>query len=203
MRVLDSILCGNDYTVAASVQDVYNSNGGYFVIQNNDTYMRMQYGTLGNTTWTQEVHVPVGNGILQPGTLGVQFRNYTAGSVATVSVSLSNQTEPALALTAGGQAGTPVVSLINGVTGSVSPTGTVVSGSGWSATNPGAGQYVVTFSPALTAVPIVVATAYNGNSFIVDLPAPATAAGFNAYLYEIVSATLLNKPWGFIAILPQ
>jgi hypothetical protein len=106
VQTLDSVTTGNNYTAAASIQDVFNSNGGYFVVDANDVFMQLQYGGQGQTYWTREVHVPVGNGILQPGTTGIQFRNYVAGSNAVVSAALSEEAEPAIVLTAGGQAST-------------------------------------------------------------------------------------------------
>lgn len=104
MEILDSVACGDGYTAAATIEDVWNSNGGYFVVTGNDVFMELQYGSLGQTYYTDEVHVPVGNGILAKGTLGIKFRNYKAGSIATISVGISEGPEPTIILTAGGQA---------------------------------------------------------------------------------------------------
>lgn len=104
MDILDSVSCGNDYTDAATIQDVFGSNGGYFVVNGNDVFIQLQHGIFGISAWTREVHVPVGNGILQRGTAGIRFRNYHSGQVAVISAALSEEVEPAIALTAGGQA---------------------------------------------------------------------------------------------------
>lgn len=104
MDILDSVSCGDDYTTAATIEDVFGSNGGYFVVNGNDVFIQLQYGIFGLSAWTREVHVPVGNGILQRHTAGVRFRNYKAGAVAVISAALSEEVEPAIALTAGGQA---------------------------------------------------------------------------------------------------
>jgi len=102
MQILDSIVCGDEYTKAATLTGVYSSNGGYFNVSGADVYMQLEYGGFGNLTSTREVHIPQGNGILFPGTTGVAFRNYTAGSVATVSAGISEHVEPSFTLAASG-----------------------------------------------------------------------------------------------------
>lgn len=100
--------CGNDYTSAATLSEVWRSNGGSFVVTVNDVFMELQYGNLGQTYWTDEVHVPVGNGILSPGTVGVRFRNWTSGKNATITAVLASEVEPSFAI------GTPSTATVTG-----------------------------------------------------------------------------------------
>lgn len=109
MKILDSVSCGDDYTAAATIEDVYASPGGYFAVYNADCFVELQYGRHGQEWWTLEVRAPVGNGVLAPGTIGVRFRNAVAGSVATVSAALAAEAEPPLAIVAGGNSSSPTV----------------------------------------------------------------------------------------------
>lgn len=102
MKKLNSVSCATDYSKAATLEWVYQSNGGYFTVSGADVWMELQYGPQGSEDWTDEVHVPTGNGILQPGTIGIRFRNYSPGTVATVSAGISEHAEPAFALSASG-----------------------------------------------------------------------------------------------------
>jgi len=102
VQEIDSVPCGDDYTAAAAISGVYSSNGGYFTVSGADVWMQMEWGQYGSLHWTREVHVPVGNGILQPGTTGVQFRNYIAGVPATVSAGISEHAEPSFIVQASG-----------------------------------------------------------------------------------------------------
>lgn len=105
MRVLDSVACGNQYTEAAGIKYIYRSNGGSFSIVGADAYCRLWYGDHGHETPLAEFHAPVGVGVIYPGTIGVEFRNYLAGQTAIVSATLSQEGEPSVALGAGGVAG--------------------------------------------------------------------------------------------------
>ena len=104
MRVLDGVTCGDDYTEAATIQYVYGSSGGYMAVTANDVYCQLQYGDQGQEVWTDELHVPIGSGVLFANTIGIRFRNYTPGSNAVVSAALSSPQEPSLAIGAGGVA---------------------------------------------------------------------------------------------------
>ncbi len=104
MQIIDSVVCGDDFTDAASIRNVYKSNGGYIAIGGQDVYAQLQYGVQGQEVWTPSVHLPVGNGTLDKGTLGIRFRNYKAGSAATVSAGLSGPKEPQITIGSGGVA---------------------------------------------------------------------------------------------------
>lgn len=106
MLTLDSVAVADTFPEpgkgGALLLEEGGSNGGYFAVTGNDVYVELAYGRQGAIFWTEPVHVSPGNGILQPGTAGVRFRNYTPGQVATVSAGLSSRSEPSLQLTAAG-----------------------------------------------------------------------------------------------------
>lgn len=106
MEVLDSVACADSFPASlglgASLGPVFRSNGGYFAVSGNDVMVQLAYGQQGSIFLTQPFHVGPGNGVLVPGTIGVMFRNYVAGQVATVSAGLAEPTEPTVQLTAAG-----------------------------------------------------------------------------------------------------
>lgn len=106
MRKLTNVTCGDQYTDAATLADVIDSSGGYFNVSGNDVWMEVQYGIQGQTNFTDEVHIPIGGGVLVKGTTGVRFRNFVAGSPAVVTAALSEKTEPPIQIAATGQSST-------------------------------------------------------------------------------------------------
>jgi hypothetical protein len=130
VRVLDDASCQDSYADPATLSYVYRSNGGYFAVADNDVFCELAYGRQGEETWTSEVHVPVGNGILAANTIGVRFRNYVAGQTARVSAALSSHSEPPLQIAAGGNNSTPLSSSVLSTPISVSASGstTIVAG---------------------------------------------------------------------------
>lgn len=86
----------------AQLGPIFDSNGGYYNVTGNPVYAQYAYGRYGEYYWSDPVPIPVGPAILEPGTVGVRFRNYTAGAVATVSGALSEKGEPAVQITSGG-----------------------------------------------------------------------------------------------------
>lgn len=105
MQILDSVATANAYTDAATISDVWNSSGGYAVVSVADAYVELQYVPHGpgSQEWTNEVHVPVNSPLtLLPGTTGVRFRSYLAGTPATVSAALAAEAEPPITLTTPG-----------------------------------------------------------------------------------------------------
>ena len=150
MQHFDSKQTGNNYGPATTLDGVWDSNGGYFVIQDADVYMQLQYGVYAlSEDWTDEVHVPVGNGSLAPGTAGVKFRSYLSGVPATVTAGISSKVEPVFSIGSGGQVGSQVgiSAVINGVTG------TIISGSGFLFVKNGVGDYTVTFNSPYATQP--------------------------------------------------
>lgn len=109
MFVLDSVSCTDAFPTdgqsgGAQIIAQNGSNGGYASVITNDVYVQVAYlaAAGGSLEWTPAVHVGPGNIILEKGTRGIRFRNYTAGKVAVVSAGLSEPLEPALQLTSGG-----------------------------------------------------------------------------------------------------
>lgn len=109
MFTLDSVACtdtmpSDGQAGGAQLIAQNGSNGGFFSVAANDVYASLGFLQAKglSITWTPEVHVGIGNGVLQRGTYGIRFRNYTPGAVAIVSAGLSEPAEPSLQLTAGG-----------------------------------------------------------------------------------------------------
>lgn len=111
MRTLTNVTVADNYTDAASLTEVIESAGGYFNVTGADVFMEVQYGIAGLTQWTDEVHIPIGGGILIRGTTGVRFRNFIAGTAAVVSAALAERNEPAIQIAATGQSAVSTVSL--------------------------------------------------------------------------------------------
>lgn len=108
MDVLDNQAVGDafpgDGASGAVLGPIFDSNGGYYNVTGNPVYAQYAYGRYGEYYWSEPVPIPVGPAILQPGTVGVRFRNYAAGQAAAVSGSLSEHGEPAVQITSGGTA---------------------------------------------------------------------------------------------------
>lgn len=108
MFVLDSVVCADLFPAdgssgGAQIVAQAGSNGGYAAVTGADVYMQLGFMPDGATLqWTPQVHVGPGNIILEKGTRGIRFRNYTAGVVATVSAGISEPSEPAIQLTSAG-----------------------------------------------------------------------------------------------------
>lgn len=143
MKILDAVTCGNDFTEAATIEGLYSSPGGYFAVTVADVYAQLQYGNLGQSLWTPDVHIPVGTGALLPGTTGIKFKNYTAGSNAVVSAALATKNEPAIAVGAGTTTVTSNVTVLAG-TASKTVAGTTID------------TTAVVFSTPFSAPPMVV-----------------------------------------------
>lgn len=94
MQTFDAKQTSDQYTDALTIADLWGSSGGYFIVTVADVYMQLEFGELGQTWWTNEFHVAVGNGEIDPGTLGVRFRSYTSGKPATVTATLFGEAEP-------------------------------------------------------------------------------------------------------------
>lgn len=90
----------------AQLGPIFDSNGGYYNVTDNPVFAQYAYGQYGEAYWTPAVPIPIGPAVLAPGTVGVRFKNYTAGKVAHVSGALSEKREPAVQITSGGIAST-------------------------------------------------------------------------------------------------
>lgn len=162
MLTLDSVACADTFPAnpgaanTASLYPLWGSNGGFAAVTGADVMVQIAFGTNGQPQWSQPVHVAPGNIILAPGTVGVQFRNYVPGSVATVSAALSAPNEPALAPTSAGVS-TPTVAKV--ITGIVAGTGIITAGSGFAVVRNSQGNYTVTFSASFSGLPVIVGVA--------------------------------------------
>jgi hypothetical protein len=93
------------------------------------------------------------------------------------------------------------------VSGLVGPTGTVVSGSGFSAARTGLGLYTVTFSPVFAGVPDIIVggsstAASSGNHAGLDHANLPTASSFKVKCTDAGSAVFADIHWSFVAIGP-
>ena len=197
MYTLDKVSCSDGYTDAASIKTVFDSSGGYLAVTGNDAYARLIYGKQGQQFTTAEFHVPIGNGILYPGTIGIEFRNYTAGSVAVVSGALSNAQEPPVALSAGGVATPSVTTTITGIIPATGTTPTAGSGFTYTHAN-GSGQYVFTFTTPFATAPTVLLTALL-DAQIGIRGSNVTAAGFQVNIRDGAGAAF-DAAFNFAAL---
>lgn len=94
----NSVACGDQFTDAATIRDVFGSGGGVFEVQGNPVSYTLQFGGQGEDFWTQEATIGTGGGTIPPGVTGVRFRNFIAGSVATVSALIRHKNQPHLSL---------------------------------------------------------------------------------------------------------
>lgn len=157
MEQIRSVNCGDQYTTAATLEGIVESSGGYFVVENNQALVQLQYGALGSFQFqTGEAQVPLGNGILQTGTCGIRFRNAVAGSVAVVTAAIYENVEPALIVTAGGLS-TPSTNPTL-LTGIVDSAGTILGGTGFTVVHTGTGVYQINFDTPFSAPPVGLVT---------------------------------------------
>ena len=198
MQQIKSVNCGNNYTPAATLSEIIASSGGYFAVSGNDALVELQYGPQGTTQWTGEAQVPVGNGVLDPGTTGVRFRNATAGSVAVVTAALYEEAEPRLVITSPGTVS--VSGSLSGVTGIVSAAGAILGGTGFTVAHPGLGQYVITFTTAFAAVPVLLAMpiATGGALFAFNDGIAITSGGGQVNISSDAGA-LVSAAFNFVA----
>lgn len=82
---MNNVTTANDYADAATISEVYNSQGGAFVIANAAVYYQVQYGALGQAFWTDELFSMPMIGQLEEGTLGIRFRSAVSAAPAQVS----------------------------------------------------------------------------------------------------------------------
>jgi hypothetical protein len=94
----NNVVCGDNYTDAATIRDVFGSGGGVFEITNEPVVYSLQFGGQGADNWTEEATIGTGGGTIPPGCTGVRFRNATAGLPATVSALIRHIAQPHLSL---------------------------------------------------------------------------------------------------------
>lgn len=193
---IKSAVCGDGYTAACRIEDVFKSNGGSFDIEGAGALYQLQYGTRGDTHWTEEAEARTGAGFILPGTTGIQFRNAVAGQNATVSAVIAPPAQPFAQIFASSSAATaPGTSL----TGIIASNGTTTAGAGFTSARTGAGVYVITFTTPFAAPPVVVPCAFitAGTERLIDLAAAPTAAGFTVHTLNAAGAPT-DADWNFI-----
>ncbi len=150
---LNTVACGDNYTDAATIKDVFQSGGGAFQIQNQPVFFKCQYGGQGVDAWTEEQQLGVGGGPVPPNVTGVAFRNAVAGKTATVSAFIVPKGQPSLSLAFPGAVASALIK------GQVNSDGSIHNSDGsFSVVKSGAGQYDITFTTAFAVAPTVVAS---------------------------------------------
>ena len=87
--------CGDGYTNAATISDVWNSRGGWFVVDQYGVYFQLQYGVQGASYWGDELSLGAGSsGTVPSNCIGMRFRNLTAGQNAIVSGQIAYGDQP-------------------------------------------------------------------------------------------------------------
>lgn len=94
MQSLTNEACGNDYTPAAELADVWNGRGGWFAVKANAAVYKLEYGDApGN--WSDEAQLDPGAFLNLPDDcVGIAARNATPGAVAVVSAAIAEGDEP-------------------------------------------------------------------------------------------------------------
>lgn len=111
MPSLSQVLAPDNYDgKTAVIQNQFGAHGGWFNISGKDAFMQMQFSRSnqqGEEDWTQEIHLGAGAfAILPANCIGVQFRNATPGSPATITAQIAVGDEPALSISALGSIAT-------------------------------------------------------------------------------------------------
>ena len=152
------LLAGTTYNdTTSSILDVFGGRGGFYNIRNGPVFVQIEYGVQGQTSLGAEFPLQPGTGSIEPGTIGIRFRNQSTSTPATVDARITPAGQPNVTPTS---TGTVSSSLIAGV---VKSDGTVISGSGFTVVRNAAGTYTITFTTAFTNVPGFVSTPDDGN----------------------------------------
>lgn len=106
---LISVACADtfpttDVAGAAIIRDVFRGDGGSFSIAGQSVSYKLQFGNLGEDSWTDEQALGVGGGVIPSGATGVAFRNLVAGQIAAVSAFIVPRGQPKLSLAFAGVA---------------------------------------------------------------------------------------------------
>lgn len=129
--------------------------------------------------------------------------NFIEGANITLTVGDdAGNEEVDVTITGATASGIPVA-----LTGIVNSNGTIAAGTGFSVNRTGAGQYTVTFTSALAAVPVILAnvilTHAQTNQHI-NIHTVTTGGFFvQTTLDTGATASFTDYPWNFIALVPQ
>jgi hypothetical protein len=161
---LNNIAVPDQYTDACTISYVWGARGGSFLVANASVYVQLQYGKHGEESWTDEYAITPTTGAIEPGTIGIRFRNYVAGTVARVGASITPPQQPGVQI---GSSFDSTLSSTGGltppaggavITGLVGSTGTIIAGAGFAVVHTGTGTYDITYTTAFATTPVVVAT---------------------------------------------
>lgn len=195
---LDNVLCPDTApTAATTIQDVFESNGGNFDVQAQDAFFQLQFGQQGTAEWGLVLRARPGSGIIPSGATGIRFWNAVAGQIARVSAVIFPSAHPAAFTNATASAATAPSTMLTGI---IASNGTTTAGAGFTSSRTGAGIYVITFTTAFAAPPVVLALAFitAGTERLIDLAAAPTAAGFTVHTLNAAGAPT-DADWNFIA----
>lgn len=197
---IDGATTGADWTDACTIQDVWQSDGGYAIVAGNDVYMSIQYGPPNQGHWSIPRHVGLGNWTLDAKATGVRFKDYVSGSHGTVSADVFTATEPTFSGTASGQATPASSSMITGIIPAAGTTPTAGSGFTYTHTN-GTGVYVFTFTNPFANPPDVQATTASPRATnAVCSVTGVTANGFTVNTWVASTAVATDIGFSFLAV---
>jgi hypothetical protein len=191
---IDSKTTSNAYTDACTIEGIWGSNGGFFSVIQADVFAELQWGIQGQGEWTDEVHVPVGPGQIFPGTSGIKFRSYVAGTPAIVSASIAYPRQPTLLITASGTVTIATPSVITGIT---TAAGGIVAGTGFAVAHPGTGVYNVTYTTSFSSAPVTEVTARD--SSIVAAVSNVTATGLTIRMFDSATQAPIDNGFHFLS----
>ena len=109
MPVINQVQTGNDYTVAATIADVWNSRGGWFSVVGASVDVQLQYDLAGGkqgrgqAEWLEAQTLGAGAfAYVPPNAIGVRFKSHQSGVPATVTAQVAQGPEPGLQVVAVG-----------------------------------------------------------------------------------------------------
>lgn len=96
MKVLDSVTTSDDYTDAATIANIWPSNGGSLSVFTEAVYLSTQSGDPSLEQWSPDIPIDPATGLSLPaGTTGVKFKSYKKGTPATVTAWIAGKYDAA------------------------------------------------------------------------------------------------------------
>jgi hypothetical protein len=120
-------------------------------------------------------------------------------SVGTLQVAASPTAGQGLALDAKGKIPAGLVASTTMVSGTVGATGTITAGTGFSVTNPSTGVYNITFTKAMTSLPVVLVSGASAQANRLFTVSSIATTGFTVNDADS-AATVHGDPFSFLAI---
>lgn len=182
-KTLVNINTANDYTEqgGANINSVYESRGGWVTLPA-QVFAQVQHspetGQQGSESWSEEFVLPSGAHSLEPGTVGIRFRSFTAGNAVQVNAAIFYKWEPAMSL-GGSGISSPFVSVgslnfqYNNVAVATEPTIDILDGGllTWTVVDDPANTRVKV-TPITTLIAPLLSPGFSGTP---TAPTPATA----------------------------